>query len=146
MRISDWSSDVCSSDLAEKQDGTGSEEIMSNTRYTEQHEWIAVDGNIGTVGITAFAQEQLGDIVFVELPEDGNSVNQGDQVAALESVKAAAEIYAPVGGVVTDTNDTLVEDPAKLKPAPEGEDRFFKLTVPTPPGLPASLDEPGHWN
>src|SRR3546814_6421482 len=72
---------------------TGSEEIMSNTRYTEQHEWIAVDGNIGTVGITAFAQEQLGDIVFVELPEVGKSVNQGAQVAVLESVKAAAEIY-----------------------------------------------------
>src|SRR3546814_4836252 len=120
MRISDWSSDVCSSDLAEKQDGTGSEEAMSNTRYTEQHEWIAVDGNIGTVGITEFAQEQLGDIVFVELPEVGKSVNQGDQVAVLESVKDAAEIYVPVGGEVTEKNDALGEEPATVQRDPEG--------------------------
>lgn len=114
---------------------------MSNTRYTEQHEWIAADGNIGTVGITAFAQEQLGDVVFVELPEVGKSVNQGDQVAVLESVKAAAEIYAPVGGEVTETNDTLVEDPAKINADPEGDAWFFKLTLSDPSELDDLMDE-----
>lgn len=114
---------------------------MNDTRYTEQHEWITIDGDTGTVGITEFAQEQLGDIVFVELPEVGKSVDQGDQVAVLESVKAAAEVYAPVGGEVVETNDALVDDPAKVNADPEGDAWFFKLTLSNPSELDDLMDE-----
>ena len=80
---------------------------MGEVKYTEDHEWIRIDGEVGTVGITNFAQEQLGDIVFVELPETGANVGKGDQVAVVESVKAASEIYAPVGGAVVEANGGL---------------------------------------
>ena len=99
------------------------------TWYTKDHEWVRIDGDVATVGITEHAQEQLGDVVFVELPEIGRSVAQAEQAAVVESVKAASEIYAPVGGEVTEGNAALVEDPALVNRGAEGEGWFFKLRV-----------------
>ena len=100
---------------------------MSEVRYTDQHEWVRVDGGEATVGITKYAAEQLGDVVFVELPEAGRKVGKGGEAAVVESVKAASEVYAPVGGEVTSSNAALADDPAKVNADPEGEAWFFKL-------------------
>jgi glycine cleavage system H protein len=100
---------------------------MSETRYTDQHEWVQLDGAEATIGITKFAAEQLGDVVFVEVPEAGRKVNAGGEAAVVESVKAASEVYAPVGGEVTEGNAALADDPAKVNADPEGEGWFFKL-------------------
>jgi glycine cleavage system H protein len=97
--------------------------------YTREHEWVSVDGDAATVGITDFAQGQLGDVVFVEVPEAGKTVSQGDEAATVESVKAASEVYAPVSGTVTEGNQALVDDPALVNTDPEGEGWFFKLTL-----------------
>jgi glycine cleavage system H protein len=102
---------------------------MTETRYTDQHEWIRVDGDEATIGITKYAAEQLGDVVYVELPETGRKVGQGGEIAVVESVKAASEIYAPVGGEVTVGNAALGDDPAKVSADPEGEGWFFKLRL-----------------
>ncbi len=102
---------------------------MSETRYTDDHEWIRLDGDEATVGITKFAANQLGDVVFVELPDIGRKVGQGGEIAVVESVKAASEIYAPMGGEVTAANGAVDEDPAKVNSDPEGEGWFFKLRV-----------------
>src|SRR3954463_10626033 len=102
---------------------------MSETRYTDQHEWIRVDGDEATVGITKYAAEQLGDVVFVEVPEAGRSLAQGGEAAVVESVKAASEVYAPVGGEVTVANAAIANDPAKVNADPEGEGWFFKLKI-----------------
>src|SRR6204780_2873933 len=102
---------------------------MSETRYTDQHEWVRIDGDEATVGITKYAAEQLGDVVFVEVPETGRKVGQGGEAAVVESVKAASEVYAPIGGEVTDSNAALAEDPAKVNADPEGEGWFFKLKL-----------------
>ena len=100
---------------------------MSETRYTDQHEWVQLDGGNATVGITKFAAEQLGDVVFVEVPDVGRKVNAGGEAAVVESVKAASEVYAPVGGEVTESNAALTDDPAKVNADPEGDGWFFKL-------------------
>jgi glycine cleavage system H protein len=100
---------------------------MSETRFTDQHEWVRIDGGEATVGITRYAAEQLGDVVFVELPEAGRKVGSGGEAAVVESVKAASEVYAPVGGEVTASNSALTDDPAKVNADPEGEAWFFKL-------------------
>jgi glycine cleavage system H protein len=100
---------------------------MSETRYTDQHEWVQLDGGNATVGITKFAAEQLGDVVFVEVPDVGRKVNAGGEAAVVESVKAASEVYAPVGGEVTEGNAALADDPAKVNADPEGDGWFFKL-------------------
>jgi glycine cleavage system H protein len=100
---------------------------MSEVRYTDQHEWVRVDGGEATIGITKYAAEQLGDVVFVELPEAGRKVGKGGEAAVVESVKAASEVYAPVGGEVTASNAALTDDPAKVNADPEGEAWFFKL-------------------
>ena len=100
---------------------------MSEVRYTDQHEWVRVDGGEATVGITKYAAEQLGDVVFVELPEAGRKVGKGGEAAVVESVKAASEVYAPIGGEVTASNAALTDDPAKVNADPEGEAWFFKL-------------------
>ncbi len=100
---------------------------MSETRYTDQHEWVQLDGGNATVGITKFAAEQLGDVVFVEVPDVGRKVNAGGEAAVVESVKAASEVYAPVGGEVTEGNSALADDPAKVNADPEGDGWFFKL-------------------
>jgi glycine cleavage system H protein len=100
---------------------------MSETRFTDQHEWVRVDGAEATIGITKFAAEQLGDVVFVELPEAGRKVGAGGEAAVVESVKAASEVYAPVSGEVTSSNGALTDDPAKVNADPEGDGWFFKL-------------------
>jgi len=102
---------------------------MSETRYTDQHEWVRVEGDEATVGITKYAAEQLGDVVFVEVPETGRSLTQGGDAAVVESVKAASEVYAPVGGEVTAANADLTGDPAKVNADPEGEGWFFRLKL-----------------
>lgn len=97
--------------------------------FTEEHEWIDVDGDVATVGITDFAQGQLGDIVFVEVPEEGKLVAKGDDVAVVESVKAASDVYAPVSGTVIEGNAALDGDPGLVNGDPEGEGWFFRLTL-----------------
>jgi glycine cleavage system H protein len=103
------------------------EKTMSEVRYTDQHEWIRLDGDEATVGITKFAAESLGDVVFVELPASGKAVTAGGEAAVVESVKAASEVYAPVGGEVSLANAALEAAPAKVNEDPEGEGWFFKL-------------------
>jgi glycine cleavage system H protein len=102
---------------------------MSEVRFTEQHEWVRIDGDQATVGITKYAAEQLGDVVYVEMPEAGRKVGQGGEAAVVESVKAASEIYAPVSGEVTASNPALTENPAAVNEDPEGNGWFFKLTI-----------------
>ena len=102
---------------------------MSEVRYTDQHEWIRLEGDEATIGITKYAAEQLGDVVYVELPEAGHKVGAGGEAAVVESVKAASEVYAPVGGEVTTSNAVLADDPAKVNADPEGEGWFFKLKL-----------------
>jgi glycine cleavage system H protein len=97
--------------------------------FTEEHEWIDVDGDVATVGITDFAQGQLGDIVFVEVPETGTAVTKGGDAAVVESVKAASDVYAPVDGTVTEGNAGLADDPALVNSDPEGEGWFFRMTL-----------------
>ena len=102
---------------------------MSEVRFTDQHEWVRIDGDEATIGITKYAAEQLGDVVYVEPPEAGHKVGAGGEAAVVESVKAASEVYAPVGGEVTTSNAVLAEDPAKVNADPEGEGWFFKLKL-----------------
>ena len=97
--------------------------------FTDEHEWIDVDGDVATVGITDYAQGQLGDIVFVELPAVGTAITKGKDAAVVESVKAASDVYAPIDGEVTETNGALEEDPALVNTAPEAEGWFFKMTI-----------------
>lgn len=102
---------------------------MSETRYTKEHEWVSLDGSVATVGITDHAQQALGDIVFVELPEIGREVTDGESVAVVESVKAASDVYAPLAGTVTEANDAIVDDPALVNSAATTEGWFFKLEL-----------------
>ena len=102
---------------------------MSEVRFTDQHEWVRVDGDTATIGITKYAAEQLGDVVYVELPEAGRKVGAGGEAAVVESVKAASEVYSPIGGEVTEANPELGADPAKVNADPEGEGWFFKLKI-----------------
>jgi glycine cleavage system H protein len=97
--------------------------------YTKEHEWVRVEGDTGTVGITDFAQGQLGDIVFVEVPEAGRQVEQGGDAAVVESVKAASDVYAPVSGEVIEGNSALSDEPSLVNTDPEGEGWFFKLRL-----------------
>ncbi len=97
--------------------------------FTDEHEWIDVEGDTATVGITDYAQEQLGDIVFVELPETGSMVDKGKDAAVVESVKAASDVYAPITGEVMETNDALEDDPALVNTSPEDEGWFFKIAI-----------------
>jgi glycine cleavage system H protein len=113
---------------------------MSDLRFSEEHEWVSVDGDIATVGISDFAQEQLGDVVFVELPAVGAAVAAGDQVAVVESVKAASEVYSPVSGEVVEINDEIVEDPAGVNGDAEGEGWFFKVKLSNSSELDGLMD------
>ena len=97
--------------------------------YSEDHEWINVEGSIGTVGITEYAQNALGDIVFVEVPEVGDEFAKGDEVSVVESVKAGSEIYSPVTGEITAVNEDLEENAALVNSSPDGDGWFFKVTV-----------------
>ena len=115
------------------------------TRYfTQDHEWIEVDGDTATVGITDYAQGQLGDVVFVEVPEAGRRVSAGEAVAVVESVKAASDVYSPVSGTVTEGNSALADDPALVNTAPEGDGWFFKLTIADAGELDGLMDEAGY--
>ncbi len=114
---------------------------MSNIRYSEDHEWITVEGDIGTVGISNFAQEQLGDVVFVELPNIGKSVSQDDEAAVVESVKAASEIYSPVTGEVVAVNEGLVDEPGAVNGDPLGGGWFFKIKITDASQLDGLMDE-----
>lgn len=109
--------------------------------FTEDHEWIELDGDVATVGITDYAQSQLGDIVFVEVPEEGREVAKGDDAAVVESVKAASDVYAPVTGTVIEGNAALADNPALVNEDPEGEGWFFKLTLSDPSELDSLMDE-----
>jgi glycine cleavage system H protein len=99
------------------------------TYFTKEHEWIRVEGDTATVGITDFAQGQLGDVVFVEVPSKGAQLQKGKEAAVVESVKAASDVYAPVSGEVVEGNQALVDDPALVNSAAEGEGWFFKLRL-----------------
>ena len=112
--------------------------------YTEEHEWIDVEDDVATVGITDYAQGQLGDIVFVELPEVGALIEQGKDAAVVESVKAASDVYAPITGEVTEANAALEEDPSLVNSAPEDGGWFFKMTIADPGELDALMDEDGY--
>ena len=114
---------------------------MSELRFSSDHEWVRVEGDIAVVGITDYAQEQLGDIVFVELPEVGASLAKADQAAVVESVKAASEVYAPVGGEVTAVNEALADAPEAVNADPLGGGWFFKLRLADAGELDALMDE-----
>ena len=102
---------------------------MATLRFTDQHEWVSVEGDTATVGITEYAQKQLGDVVFVELPEPGKSFAIGDQAAVVESVKAAAEVYAPVSGEVTEINEDIAGKPELVNEDASGDGWFFKMNI-----------------
>jgi glycine cleavage system H protein len=109
-------------------------------RFTKDHEWIRVDGGIATVGVTHHAQDQLGDVVFVELPEVGRKAAKGEAVAVVESVKAASDVYAPVAGEVTESNASLVDRPGLVNEDAEGKAWFFKLRIADATELDALMD------
>ena len=114
---------------------------MSELKYTEEHEWIRVEGDVGTVGISDFAQEQLGDVVFVELPEIGRNVAPGDEAAVIESVKAASELYAPVSGEVIEVNSALNDAPELVNSDPTGDGWFIKIRLTNADEVEALMDE-----
>ena len=109
--------------------------------FSQEHEWIEVDGDSATIGITDYAQGQLGDIVFVEVPAAGTTLAKGKEAAVVESVKAASDVFAPVSGTVTEGNAALEDDPALVNTAPESDGWFFKLTIADPGELDVLMDE-----
>ena len=113
---------------------------MSTFRFTRDHEWVRLDGDLAIVGITDYAQSQLGDVVYVELPEIGRRVEKGKEAAVVESVKAASEVYAPVSGEVAEINEALTADPAKVNADAMGEGWFFKLRLDDPRELDDLMD------
>ena len=114
---------------------------MATIYYTEDHEWLSVEGGVATVGITDYAQEQLGDLVFVELPEAGRALSKGDATVVVESVKAASDVYAAVDGEVTEVNEALAADPALVNSAPQGEGWLWKQTIADASQLEDLMDE-----
>ena len=114
---------------------------MSEVRYSKDHEWVKIDGDTATVGITHYAQEQLGDVVFVELPEIGKKVEQGKELATVESVKAASEVYAPISGEVVEVNSALTDAPATVNEEAQGKGWFAKLKIADKGQLAGLMDE-----
>lgn len=114
---------------------------MTETRYTKDHEWVRLDGAVATVGVTDHAQEALGDVVFVELPQPGREVTDGEACAVVESVKAASDVYAPLTGRVTEANDAVVDDPALVNRAAAGDGWFFRMELADPASFAALMDE-----
>ena len=102
---------------------------MSQIYYTQEHEWLNVEDNLGTVGITTYASEQLGDIVFVELPEKGKGLEKEEKAAVVESTKAASDVYTPVSGEILETNQPIVDDPSNVNKDPENNGWFFKIKI-----------------
>lgn len=114
---------------------------MSEMRYSKDHEWVRLDGDVATVGITAYAAEQLGDVVFVELPESGRKVKKGDGAAVVESVKAASDVYSPLSGEVVETNGALTDNPQQVNEAAESSGWFLKLRIADKGELSDLMDE-----
>src|ERR1051326_6075804 len=114
---------------------------MATLRFTKDHEWVRQDGDVATVGITDYAQEQMGDVVYVELPEVGRQVERGSEAAVVESAKAASELYAPVSGEVVEVNDVLAGDPAQVNADAMGAGWFMKIRLADPKQLDGLMDE-----
>jgi glycine cleavage system H protein len=114
---------------------------MSETRFTKDHEWVRLDDGIAVVGITDHAQVALGDIVFVELPEPGREVEEGEAIAVVESVKAASDVYAPLAGRVVEHNQAIIDDPALVNRDPAGDGWFFKIAPSDAAAFDALLDK-----
>jgi glycine cleavage system H protein len=114
---------------------------MPTVKYSKEHEWIRVEGEVGTIGITQYAQEQLGDVVFVELPQAGRKVAKGEACAVVESVKAASDIYAPVSGEVVEANAALADSPGDVNAEPTGKGWFFKIRLSDKGELAGLMDE-----
>ena len=114
---------------------------MAATRYTKDHEWIRLDGDVATVGITEHAQEQLGDIVYVELPEIGRKVEKGGDAAVVESVKAASDVYAPIAGEIVEINQAVVDEPSLVNLDPMGKGWLFKMKIADRSQVEALMDE-----
>ncbi|MBM1557676.1 glycine cleavage system protein GcvH [Sulfitobacter mediterraneus] len=113
-------------------------------KFTEEHEWLRVEGDEVVVGITIHAAEQLGDVVFVELPEEGTTVSKDDEVVVIESVKAASDILAPIDGEITEVNSALTDNPSMVNDDPQGEAWFFKLKVSDASQMDEFMDEAGY--
>lgn len=109
--------------------------------FTGEHEWIKVEGDTATIGISDHAQQALGDIVFAEVPDQGRALNKGDEAAVVESVKAASDVYAPIAGEVIEGNPALADDPSLINREPEGEGWFFKMTIADKAELDGLMDE-----
>jgi len=114
---------------------------MSDTRFTKDHEWVRLEGGVATVGITVHAQETLGDVVFIELPQPGREVQAGEACAVVESVKAASDVYAPVSGRITEANAAVVDEPALVNSAADGAGWFFRIELTDCTGFDALMDE-----
>ena len=119
---------------------------MSTLKYSEEHEWVRLDGDIATIGISQFAQEQLGDVVFIELPDVGKTLEQNGDAAVVESVKAASEVYAPVSGDVIEVNGQLEDDPELVNRDPTGDGWFIKVKISDTSQLDAMMDETAYQN
>ena len=113
---------------------------MATMKYTKEHEWLRIDDNVATVGISDHAQEQLGEIVFVDLPDVGKSLGQNEDMAVVESVKAASDVYAPISGEVVEVNETLADDPVQVNDSPEEKGWFCKLKITKPGELDDLMD------
>ncbi|WP_374573006.1 glycine cleavage system protein GcvH [Phenylobacterium sp.] len=113
-------------------------------RFTKDHEWVVLEGDVATVGITAYAAEQLGDVVFVETPDAGKTVKAGDNMAVVESVKAASDVYAPVSGEVIEGNPVLSDNPERVNDLPESEGWFAKLKISDPSEYEGLMDRPAY--
>ena len=119
---------------------------MATTYFTEDHEWISVENGVATIGITDYAQEQLGDIVFVELPQKGRALSKGEAAVVVESVKAASDVYAPVDGEIADVNDRLSSEPALVNSAPSGDGWLWKMKLSDEGQLSGLMDEAAYKN
>jgi glycine cleavage system H protein len=117
---------------------------MSEIRYTADHEWVSLDGDVATVGITDYAEEQLGDLVYVELPSVGREVTAGDETAVLESVKAAGDVKSPVSGIIVEVNETLSDAPEKVNENPTGDGWFFRVKITNAADLETLMDKAGY--
>ena len=114
---------------------------MADVKYTDEHEWIRIEGDVGTIGISAYAQEQLGDVVFVDVPQAGRKVAKGESVAVVESVKAASDIYAPASGEIIEANAGLAETPGDVNTEPMGKGWFFKMRLADKSELAGLMDQ-----
>jgi len=114
---------------------------MSETKFTKDHEWVRLEGGVATIGITDHAQNALGDVVFVDLPEVGRAVTAGEAVAVVESVKAASDVYAPIAGRIVEVNAGLAENPGTINAAPTTEGWFFRIEAADPAAVAALMDE-----